>query len=44
VVSAVLLFAIFFLPLFLWLAWVLAVSIVLIVRTARVAAWRSGTG
>lgn len=44
VVAAILLLAIFFLPLFVWLAWVLAVSIVLIVRTARVTAWRSGAG
>ncbi|HXV34173.1 MAG TPA: hypothetical protein VD769_09195 [Gaiellaceae bacterium] len=42
VVAAVLLFAIFFLPLFVWLAWVLAVSVVLVVRSARVAGWRSG--
>jgi hypothetical protein len=44
VVAAVLLFAIFFLPLFVWLAWVLAVSVVLVVRTARVTDWRSGAG
>jgi hypothetical protein len=44
VVAAVLLFAIFFLPLFVWLAWVLAVSLVLVVRTARVSGWRSGAG
>jgi hypothetical protein len=41
-VAAALLFAIFFFPLFAWLAWVLAVSVVLIVRTARVTGWRSG--
>ena len=34
---------IFFLPLFVWLAWVLAISIVLIVRTARVTGWRSAS-
>ena len=44
VVAAILLFAIFFLPLFVWLAWVLAVSVVLVVRTARVTDWRSGAG
>ena len=44
VVAAILLLAIFFLPLFVWLAWVLAVSIVLIVRTACVTVWRSGAG
>jgi hypothetical protein len=42
VVAAVLLFAFLFVPIFVWLAWVLAVSIVLIVRTARVADWRTG--
>jgi hypothetical protein len=41
VVAPVLLLAIFFLPLFAWLAWVLAVSAVLLVRTARVAGWRT---
>jgi hypothetical protein len=41
VVAPALLFAIFFLPLFAWLAWVLAISVVLLVRTARVAGWRS---
>jgi hypothetical protein len=40
VVAPVLLLAIFFLPLFVWLAWMLAVSVVLLVRTARVADWR----
>jgi hypothetical protein len=40
VVSPAQLFAIFFLPLFAWLAWVLTVSVVLLVRTARVAGWR----
>ena len=39
VVAPVLLLTIFFLPLFVWLAWMLAVSIVLVVRTARVAGW-----
>jgi hypothetical protein len=42
VVAAVLLFAVLFVPIFVWLAWVLAVSIVLILRTARVADWRTG--
>jgi hypothetical protein len=40
-VAPTLLFAVFFIPLFVWLAWVLAVSIVLLVRTARVAGWRN---
>jgi hypothetical protein len=40
VVAAVLLFAIFFLPIFVWLGWMLAVSIVLILRLARVEGWR----
>lgn len=40
VVAAVMLFAVFFFPLFVWLAWVLAVSVVLIVRSARVEDWR----
>ena len=47
-VAAVLLFAVFFFPLFLWMAWILAVSVVLILRTARVEGWRrpraNGTG
>lgn len=47
-VAAVLLFAVFFFPLFVWMAWVLAVSIVVILRTARVEGWRrrrvSGVG
>lgn len=43
VVAPLLLFAVLFFPLFLWLAWVLAVSLVLLVRTARVTGWRSGT-
>jgi len=42
VVAAVLLFAVFFIPIFVWLAWVLAVSISLILRTARVTGWRKG--
>ena len=42
VVAAVLLFAAFYFPLFVWAAWVLAVSLVLLVRTARVTGWRSG--
>lgn len=42
VVAPLLLFAIFFLPLFAWLIWVLAVSLVLLVRTARVTGWRRG--
>ena len=42
VVAAVLLFAVLFIPIFVWLAWVLAVSIILILRTARVADWRTG--
>jgi hypothetical protein len=41
VVAPILLFTIFFLPLFLWLAWVLVLSLVLIVRSARVTDWRS---
>lgn len=41
VVAPILLFTIFFLPLFLWLAWVLVLSVVLVVRTARVPHWRS---
>lgn len=41
VVAPLLLFAVLFFPLFAWLAWVLAVSVVLLVRTARVAGWRS---
>jgi hypothetical protein len=40
VVAAVMLFAVFFFPLFAWLAWVLAVSLLLLLRTARVADWR----
>jgi hypothetical protein len=40
VVAPLLLFAIFFLPLFVWLAWVLTISLVLVLRTARVAGWR----
>lgn len=40
-VAPVLLFAVFFFPLFVWLAWVLAVSVLLVLRTARVADWRS---
>jgi hypothetical protein len=47
-VAAVLLFAVFFFPLFLWMAWILAVSVALILRTARVEGWRrpraTGTG
>jgi hypothetical protein len=47
-VAAVLLFAAFFFPLFVWMAWLLAVSIVLILRSARVEGWRrrgaSGAG
>ena len=42
-VAPFLLFAVFFFPLFVWLAWVLAVSLVLLVRTARVTGWRTGT-
>jgi hypothetical protein len=42
VAAPVLLLTIFFLPLFVWLAWVLAASIVLVVRTARVAGWHAG--
>jgi hypothetical protein len=41
-VAAALLLAFFYFPLFVWIAWVLAVSIVLLVRTARVTGWRSG--
>jgi len=41
VVAPVLLFAVFFFPLFVWLGWTLAVSVVLLLRTARVADWRS---
>jgi hypothetical protein len=43
-VAPILLFAVFFVPLFVWLAWVLAVSVVLLVRTARVAGWRNSPG
>ena len=39
--APLLLFAVLFFPLFLWLAWVLAVSLVLLVRTARVTGWRT---
>ena len=41
-VAAALLLAVFYFPLFVWLAWMLAVSLVLLVRTARVTGWRSG--
>lgn len=41
VVAPLLLLAIFFVPVFLWLAWILAVSAVLILRTARVEDWRT---
>lgn len=41
VVAPILLFAVFFIPIFVWLAWVLAVSVVLILRTARVEDWRT---
>jgi hypothetical protein len=41
VVAPLLLLAIFFVPIFLWLAWILAVSVVLILRTARVEDWRT---
>lgn len=41
VVAPLLLLAVFFVPAFLWLAWVLAVSVVLILRTARVEEWRA---
>ncbi len=41
IVAPLLLFTIFFFPLFVWLAWVLAVSLVLMIRTARVTGWRS---
>jgi hypothetical protein len=44
VVAPLLLFTIFFLPLFAWLVWVLAVSLVLLVRAARVTGWRRGAG
>jgi hypothetical protein len=40
VVAATMLFTIFLFPLFVWLAWVLAVSTILALRTARVAGWR----
>jgi hypothetical protein len=43
-VAAVLLLAILYVPLFVWLAWVLAVSVVLLVRMARVTGWGSGAG
>jgi hypothetical protein len=43
-VAPALLFAVFFIPLFVWLAWVLAVSVALLMRTARVAGWRSSSG
>lgn len=43
VVAAVLLFAVVFFPVFLWLAWMLAVGIVLIIRSARVEEWRTGS-
>ncbi|MGH2995933.1 MAG: hypothetical protein ACRDON_06145 [Gaiellaceae bacterium] len=42
-VAAAQLFAIFFFPIFVWLGWVLAVSAILILRSARVADWRRGT-
>jgi hypothetical protein len=42
VVAPLLLFTVFFFPLFAWLAWVLAVSLVLLVRSARVTGWRAG--
>jgi hypothetical protein len=41
-VAAALLLAVFYFPIFVWLAWMLAVSLVLLVRTARVTGWRSG--
>jgi hypothetical protein len=41
-VAAALLLAFLYFPLFVWVAWVLAVSIVLLVRTARVTGWRGG--
>jgi hypothetical protein len=41
VVAPLLLLAIFFVPVFLWLAWILAVSVILILRTARVEDWRT---
>ena len=41
VVAPLLLLAVFFVPIFLWLAWILAVSVVLILRTARVEDWRT---
>ena len=44
VVAPVLFLTIFFLPLFVWLGWMLAVSVVLVLRTARVAGWHAGTG
>jgi hypothetical protein len=40
-VAPLLLLAIFFVPVFLWLAWILALSVVLILRTARVEDWRT---
>lgn len=40
-VAPILLLAVLFFPLFLWLAWVLAMSLVLLVRTARVTDWRT---
>jgi hypothetical protein len=43
VAAPLLLFAIFFFPLFVWLAWVLAVSVILLMRAARVAEWRRPT-
>jgi hypothetical protein len=47
-VAAILLFAVFFFPVFVWMAWILAVSVAVILRTARVEGWRrpgaSGAG
>jgi hypothetical protein len=40
VVAAVMQFTIFLFPLFVWLGWVLAVSTILVLRTARVTGWR----
>jgi hypothetical protein len=42
-VAAALLFAVFFFPIFVWLGWVLAVSVILLLRSARVVGWRRGT-
>lgn len=44
VVAPLLLLAIFFVPVFVWLAWMLTVSVLLAMRTARVADPHEGAG